>query len=240
MRGVVLLALATVVVGCSTDASGLGGDIIVADSAGGEDSTFGGDETRPLFDADDDTGMIVDTGTPDTTVVVDTEIPDTAVPDTELPDTTIDVEDAIDTADTLVADSAVDDGDVSYPIDVATVDGGLISSPGQVVCNEGGIDKLCASGDVCCKTSSGYSCAGSCGTFGLGGYKCDEKSDCPGGQVCCADITPFIGTWNGSYCALTGTCFTAELCMKNADCSGSKVCTPIKPSGVPYTLGYCK
>lgn len=234
MRWTFLVAIATLA-GCSTDASGLGGDVV--GDAHMEDSTFGGDETRPLFDADDDTGsIVVDSGDSiDTLVVVDTSVPDTATPDTEL-DTTPPID--TDVPETAV-DSAVDDGDAAYPIDVMESDGGLATSPGRVVCSEGGVDKLCASGEVCCN-SGGWKCAGSCGTLGLGGYKCDEKADCMGGQVCCADITPFIGTWNGSYCALAGTCWTAELCMKNADCSGGKVCSPIKPSGVPYTMGYCK
>lgn len=233
MKRWTVLVAALSAAGCSTDASGLGGDFALVD-AHTEDSTFGGDETRPLFDADEDGAPVDDTGT----ITVDsTDTADTSVPvDTELPDTAMPVD--TDVTETMT-DSAVDDGDVSYPIDVMESDGGLTVAPGRVVCSEGGVEKLCASGEVCCN-SGGYKCASSCGTFGLGGYKCDEKADCPGGQVCCADITPFIGTWNGSYCALAGTCWTAELCMKNSDCSGSKVCTPIKPSGVPYTLGYCK
>jgi hypothetical protein len=240
-----LLVLATAFVGCSTDASGLGGDLVVLD-AEIDDSTIG-DETRPLFPDEDatsgDSGESSDSASPDASPDsggIDTELPDVFMPpadsgiDTELPDTEPLV-------DSKVPDTAVDDapdGDVSYPLDVMESDGGFTPSTGRVVCHEGGVDKLCASGEVCCNTSSGWKCTTTCGTLGLGGYKCDEKADCPSGQVCCADITPFIGTWNGTYC--TVRCFTAEMCMASSDCPSGKTCTPVKPTGAPYTMGYCK
>ncbi len=236
MRGRFVLVFAALTIGCSTDASGLGGDFVDLD-AQLTDSTVGS-ETNQLFpdedgSIDDTSSPALDTEVPDTFVpALDTEVPDTFVPDTFVPDTF--VPDTF-VPDTFVPDTAtVDTAPETLVIDAPPSDGALTPSPGRVDCT----GKVCASGEVCCSSSGTFNCTTTCGTIVPQGYRCDEKADCPG-EVCCADVT-WGGDWYGSRCINPMYCYSAQLCSSTADCSGGKVCTPTKPSGAPTTMGYCK
>jgi hypothetical protein len=237
MRGRFVLVFAALVVGCSTDSSGLGGDLVDLD-AQVADSTTMTDETSQLFPGDDggteDTSIPATDSEPADTFVppIDSELPDTFVPDTFVPDTFVPDTFVPDTfvPDTFVADTAPE----TFAIDAPASDGALSPSPGLVDCT----GKTCASGEVCCASGSTFVCTTMCGTIVPAGYRCDEKADCPG-QVCCADVS-WGGDWYGSHCVGAGYCWTAQLCSSSADCSGGKICTPTKPTGAPTTMGYCK
>jgi len=52
---------------------------------------------------------------------------------------------------------------------------------------------------------------------------CDEKSDCPDGQICCLDVTDINGDFkiscqSGTTCP-AGTLAGAQICKTNAECS---------------------
>jgi hypothetical protein len=96
--------------------------------------------------------------------------------------------------------------------------------------------------EVCCgrydvfSLSWTWDCAGSC----IAGreYKCDEKADCPSGQICCGSYAAFSTTINGSDCR-TSCGGDAQLCTTNAEC-GAKTCTPQKAPDAAQTIGVCK
>jgi hypothetical protein len=230
-------------VGCSVDTYGLGVDEV---EVGGEldssatDSSIG-DDTKPLFDADDDSTTI-DSGTDsgmgdtakdsgaiaiDSALVVDSALD--APPDVE-------IDSGVDTGSDSGADSEMDTFEAG-PTDTGTVSP-FIPSAGAVTCTDGmGGTKLCAAGQVCCGTSGGYSCKSSCSDFDKD-YRCDETADCSGGQICCVKVS-IIGTPEGSDCRESWLCIGPRLCQTDAECGAGKMCVPYKPSGAPYTMGRC-
>jgi hypothetical protein len=232
MRSAVLVLVAALV-GCSTDASGLGGDFVLADATVDDTTTSGNAETSPLFPDDEGVAPVDSTIESDSATPPDTEVPDTASPDTEIPDTYLPDTDMPDTPDTSIVMEDV--APETIVIDAPPSDGALSPTPGAVTCS----DKVCAAGQDCCGTSGGFECASSCSTF-ASKFRCDEKTDCPSGQICCAEVTPFVGSWYGTICRSPEWCGTAQVCTSSAQCSSGKVCTPIKPSGAPTTMGYCK
>jgi len=235
-----LLVLAALIAGCSTDASGLGGDLVL-DATTDDTSSSSGDETKPLFPDEDtatggDTAIASDSGPAADTELPDTELPDTGLPDTELPDTELPDTGLPDTGDTSVAvDSSADVAPETIAIDAPGSDGALTPTPGSVTC----ADRVCPAGEDCCGTSGGFTCAGTCPILS-NKFRCDEKADCPSGQICCAEVTPFVGSWYGTTCTASWSCFSAQVCTSSAGCDSGKTCTAIKPSGAPTTMGYCK
>lgn len=234
-------------VGCTADTFGLGVDDIdvgVGDDSAVDDSSTG-DDTKPLFDADDDstltadgavdTGVAADTasGTLDTAVIVDSAVD---VPVEVAVD--IGVDSGKETGVDSGTDTAVDSGTM---LEAAT-DTGVVSpflpSAGAVVCTDGmGGTKLCAAGQVCCGTSDGYSCKSSCSALDKD-YRCDETADCAGGQICCTKVLG--STPEGSECRDNWIpCFGPRLCQTDAECGAGKTCAPYKPAGAPYTMGRC-
>ncbi len=134
-------------------------------------------------------------------------------------------------ADTGSADTGSDTGTVT----------GLFPVAGKVSCSGDGTT-FCASGQVCCGRYDllalkwGYKCDTSC--IAARGFDCDETADCPG-KVCCADTPLFSSAINGSTCR--SSCGSdPQLCMKDADCGGSKKCSPEKAPDLGITLGVCK
>ena len=58
---------------------------------------------------------------------------------------------------------------------------------------------------------------------------CDEKSDCPDGQICCLDVTDTKGDFkiscqSGTTCP-AGTFAGAQICKTNAECGAGGECS---------------
>lgn len=241
MRALVLSCL--LLAGCSTDTYGLGADLeaSVTDDTAADDSSVSGDDTSPLFDADEDSS-IGDSGTTDTassdaggaeaTVDAASEVAVDGEPEVLVdvgPEIAVDAEPEV----------LVDAGPEITPIDTGAPDTGTVTpflpDPGKVVCADGsGGTKLCGAGQTCCGDGGTYTCKSTCGLLDKK-YRCDEKADC-GGQVCCAVVV--FGSYEGSDCRDSWLCGTT-LCQKDADCGTGKKCEPFKPSGAPYTMGRC-
>ncbi len=229
-------------IGCSADTYGLGDDVVPGIDATASD-TSAGDDTEPLFETDDDTGVTTDAApdtAPDTAMsVVESGVALDSTADAApeaMPD--VEVETSVDSG----VDSGVDAAEASAP-DTAPVDTGVVASTfmpskGAVVCADGsGGTKLCAAGQICCGTSSGYSCKSSCSAFDKD-YACDETADCSGSQICCTKVS-LTGSPEGSDCRESWLCFGPRLCQTDAECGSGKTCAPYKPSGAPYTMGRC-
>ena len=115
------------------------------------------------------------------------------------------------------------------------VDSGLVSLPGFVDCNAGGLCSI-ASGEYCCIKSAGdggadFSCV--IGDVGCSENrsKCDEAADCAPGQSCCATLS------FGSFATICDTaCSIAQSCRTDAEC-GSQKC--IKQSCTGLTGWLC-
>ncbi|MBI2393766.1 MAG: hypothetical protein HYV09_29615 [Deltaproteobacteria bacterium] len=266
MRGAVLLVVAACasLAACSTDMSGLGGELLV-DASSGDTTVSGEDDTAPLF-PDEDSGAPIDT------LIADSAPPDTAAPDDAGVDTEADAgatdsesgtdatgADVDDTGidasgpDTLAdaagdaAPDAVDDtaADTIAPVDTGLDAGGPVATtPGKVSCHQSGAAKLCDT-NFCCGawTFSGISwqCSDNCGLFGVGAldYACDEKADCDSGKVCCVKIAAIGGGWDGSDCR--SSCGSdPQLCAFTAECPAGKTCQAVKPPSAPFTYGQCK
>ena len=230
-----LLVVASIVLaGCSADTFGLLEDEVDldggADSSTAEDTSVG-DDTKPLFDADDeaaptDTGSIVaDSGTTSTdSLVVDTAVADVGLDssvvdsgiDSGTPDLGIDsavVDSAV--VDSAVVDSAVVDSAVvdSLVVDSGALDSGATDSgpvdSGTVADSATAVDSMPDT-----TTSSLMPATGKvvC-TDGSGGTKL-----CASGQACC-------GTSGGFACTTTCSAFDKDYyCDERADCAGGEVC----------------
>lgn len=221
--------------GCSTDASGLGDELV--DSSSDDTSTSGDDTT-----VDEDTAVIEDSGV-DTSIVdsgVDSTAIDSATPDVSdsaSADEGVDASDSAVAPDVVVIDSAPDTiVVVDSPIDTGPV---LVSTPGKIECSAG----LCGK-KYCCgapKLTGGYDwqCVDNCGFFGVGAidYACDEKADCSGSQVCCVNTA--LSAWVGSGCR--SSCGSdPQLCLTNAECPTGKTCTPTAVPSSSFSFATCK
>ncbi len=77
-------------------------------------------------------------------------------------------------------------------------------------------------------------------------FRCDDRTDCPGGQVCCAAFDSSAG-YRGSQCAVGGCgpspipgTTTVQLCDPHnpvSECEAGKTCTA---SGSLPGYHYCK
>lgn len=246
MRALVLLVVGASLLGCSTDMSGLGGDL-PADATSGDTTVVDEDDTAPLFPDEDSSAdtKLADSGVVETTVDTaghDTaSVDDTAVDDTGADTGAADTDTVVDsgptdsgTPDDTAADTAVDTGfDAGGPV---------ASTPGKVSCYQSGSAKQCDTNFCCGSVSlSGvtWQCADGCGIFGAGAYDyaCDEKADCSGSNVCC--VTTTIVGWAGSSCK--SSCGSdPQLCAFTAECPSGKTCQAVKPPSAPFTYGQCK
>lgn len=225
--------------GCSTDASGLGDELV--DSSSSDDTSSSGDDTA----VDEDTAAIEDSGV-DSSIVdsgvdsaVDSTAIDSAAPDVADSASTDDGVDATDSAlvpDVVLVDSAADTVVVDAPTDTGPV---LVSTAGKIECAAG----LCGK-KYCCgapKLTGGYDwqCVDNCGFFGVGAidYACDEKADCSGSQVCCVNTA--LSAWVGSGCR--SSCGgDPQLCLTNAECPTGKTCTPTSVPSSSFSFATCK
>lgn len=102
----------------------------------------------------------------------------------------------------------------------------------------------CEDGQVCCYDTNdpaGDACSapGTCGS----NYElaCDEASDCPAGQVCCAQFFKVVGIpyFDGSIgCASSCGDPDRPMCKSNADCGGGTTCEPLEDLDPDYGTEY--
>lgn len=121
----------------------------------------------------------------------------------------------------------------------------------------GGKNVYCAETEQCCQNPKGTSVStcvpkgAACPVANATAWECEDRSDCPAGQACCAHsgdggavtiATDTCGTYlskfSGTRCA--ATCGAGELtvCEVAAECTGGKTCTAVKPKG--NDIGVCK
>ena len=100
-------------------------------------------------------------------------------------------------------------------------DGGAACDPGNVECNNA---QCAVPNHECCNGSgTSQSCLAVTATCGGNKQACDEKSDCPDGQLCCLMVTTISGDFSiscqtGTTCP-TGGFASAQICKTNAECS---------------------
>lgn len=117
--------------------------------------------------------------------------------------------------------------------------------------DDGGDDKYCGGGNVCCLRQSGsgktMTCVGSGANACNGGVRlgCDDRSDCGIGQICCGTFDSSTG-YRSSQCQFTCTVSptpgttSVQFCdPKNpvSECEAGKTCTL---SGSLPGYSYCK
>jgi hypothetical protein len=103
--------------------------------------------------------------------------------------------------------------------------GGEACDPGNIEC---GTSQCAVPGNECCNGTDGtLSCLSVVKTCAGNQQACDEKSDCPDGQICCLKVTDFSGDFTIS-CVTGTTCpsdvAAAQVCKTNAECPGG-ACT---------------
>lgn len=120
----------------------------------------------------------------------------------------------------------------------------------------GGKNVFCAETEQCCQNAKGTgvsTCApkgGACPIANATIWECEDKSDCPSGQKCCAhggdagtvtvatdSCGPYLSKFNGTTCAAICPAGDLVVCEAQADCAGS-TCTAVKPKG--NDVGVCK
>lgn len=100
--------------------------------------------------------------------------------------------------------------------------GGAACTPGMVAC---GAASCPVPDNPCCLSLSPQSATCSVIGSSCDGFivSCDEASDCPGGEICCLDVTS--QTTGTQTCQKGPTCPTskymdAQICRSNAECAG--------------------
>jgi hypothetical protein len=119
--------------------------------------------------------------------------------------------------------------------------GSANATPKQVRCNA----TLCAVGDVCCLTlGTTFVDNAECTPPGAGcptgiALVCDDTSDCPSGQVCCAKTNGNSVRYGPSFCNAKCDVPDRQLCRDGSECGGGKGCSPPQASVTPTGLMEC-
>lgn len=137
-------------------------------------------------------------------------------------------------------DTSVSDTGASPPVDTgaAPVDSGIACDrpsggdpcdPGQVQCN--GAPCNVSTHFCCADDTKSSSCVASGSTCGANALHCDEKADCPAGQVCCLIAKSFSNADARCQTSCSGGLFAIQLCKTNAECLGGAKCVVQTCSG---------
>jgi hypothetical protein len=99
--------------------------------------------------------------------------------------------------------------------------GGESCDPGNVEC--GSAQCAVPQNECCLGTGNSASCLAPSASCAGNEQACDEKSDCPDGQICCLKVTDINGDFKiscqtGTTCP-TGGLASAQICKTNAECS---------------------
>ncbi len=225
------------------------------------DASDGGLDALDALDAADSTSVDAF----DASDTADAALADSAdTADSTAADTTVD--DAADDADSTVADSGpADTGPLDTgtsdtgpldtgPLDTGPLDTGVVdtgsdaglfsTNPNQVYCGNT-VGLLCPKNNSCCGSLSfsgwSYSCASSC-SGGQRVFACNERADCPSGQVCCANHVILGSALTDSSChnSCGGFSPPVQLCMTKDDCPTGKSCSPASTDAAgSQTIGAC-
>ncbi len=121
----------------------------------------------------------------------------------------------------------------------------------------GGKSVYCAETEQCCQNAKGAGVStcvakgAACPVANATVWECEDLSDCPAGQACCAHAGDagavtvatdtcgaYLSNFSGTRCS--ASCGAGELvvCELASECTGGKVCTAVKPNR--NDIGVCK